>query len=335
MSRPKVFFSYSWDSEDHKRWVRRLAKDVSRVAGVDVILDQFEMWAGKDFARFMEAGLETDRVLMVLTPTYREKAMRRTGGVGYENTIITGQMFRSIEEDRFIPVLRGDPASSVPSYLATRQYIDMRRHQEYEIGLDEIARSLRRERGDRAKRSVARRVRSPATAWLDDLKRDDFTYTLKTSDLAYVKAENKIKSVDRNSGSWSSLGQGRNIALYQWLARDRLFHHLVGIEISAQGRRSSDYLSFDSDPCRFIIDIEPLDAIPLVSGVLRELNGAAWSIQVVRGLERQTRLPPFGMGLDLSSHSLTSFAVAVPTKSKLRRKDGQFSISITSNFEGH
>ncbi len=43
---PKVFISYSWDTEngddEHKKWVRDLATKL-RSHGVDVILDQFDL----------------------------------------------------------------------------------------------------------------------------------------------------------------------------------------------------------------------------------------------------------------------------------------------------
>lgn len=48
---PKVFISYSWDTEgenlEHKKWVLDLATKL-RFHGVDVTLDQFDLRLGDD-----------------------------------------------------------------------------------------------------------------------------------------------------------------------------------------------------------------------------------------------------------------------------------------------
>lgn len=46
MSNPKVFVSYSWDSEDHKTWVRELSERLIK-NGIDVRLDQWHVAPGK------------------------------------------------------------------------------------------------------------------------------------------------------------------------------------------------------------------------------------------------------------------------------------------------
>ena len=48
----KVFISYSWDSEEHKNWVLKLATDL-RSHGVDVIFDQWDARLGKDLPFFL------------------------------------------------------------------------------------------------------------------------------------------------------------------------------------------------------------------------------------------------------------------------------------------
>ena len=52
---PKVFISYSWDTEngddEHKKWVRDLATKL-RSHGVDVILDQFFYGTGPNNISF-------------------------------------------------------------------------------------------------------------------------------------------------------------------------------------------------------------------------------------------------------------------------------------------
>ena len=75
---PKVFISYSWDTEngddEHKNWVRDLATKL-RSHGVDVILDQFDLRLGDDLPFFMEQGLTTSHlVICICSEKYTEKA---------------------------------------------------------------------------------------------------------------------------------------------------------------------------------------------------------------------------------------------------------------------
>jgi hypothetical protein len=65
---PKVFISYSHDSDDHKAWVRKLAEDL-RLNGVDATIDQWEVGPGTDLVAFMEREVTTsDRVVVICTP---------------------------------------------------------------------------------------------------------------------------------------------------------------------------------------------------------------------------------------------------------------------------
>jgi len=126
---PRVFISYSHDSPQHKEWVAGLA---GRLRGkyIDVILDQWDVSFGTDLARFMEQGLTTaDRVLVVCTPTYCKKANDGNGGVGYEKIIVTQDLIRNTQTDKFVPVVRiadGDPRDVVPKCLGGRLFIDFR-----------------------------------------------------------------------------------------------------------------------------------------------------------------------------------------------------------------
>jgi len=149
----RVFISYSWDSSEHRAWVRKLAAVLDSEDDIETVLDQTALWAGKDLLKFMEECLdETDRVILILTPGYAGKAKARKGGVGYENLIITSQIFHDSPEDRFIPVLRGDPAKSVPPYLGSRLYVDMREDGEFLAKAAEIVRAIRRQPAKRQKK---------------------------------------------------------------------------------------------------------------------------------------------------------------------------------------
>jgi len=134
---PRAFVSYSWDNEDHKTWVRRLASRL-RENGIDVILDQWDAYAGMDLPAYMETGVrETDFVLLVCTPQFARKANEGTGGVGYEKRILTGEIFSGVASPRkFVPVLRSGSATvALPSFLVGALYIDFSNDRDFEKGL--------------------------------------------------------------------------------------------------------------------------------------------------------------------------------------------------------
>lgn len=126
-SNPKVFISYSWDNAQHRKWVRGLATKL-RTDGIETILDQWHVSPGDRLPAFMESAIrDSDYVLLVCTPRYKAKADDRSGGVGYEGDIITGELFALGNSRKFIPVLRNDDwKNSAPSWLLPSSYIDLR-----------------------------------------------------------------------------------------------------------------------------------------------------------------------------------------------------------------
>jgi hypothetical protein len=140
-----VFISYSWDSEEHKQWVLKLANYLISKGGLDIILDQYDLIAGKDMNYFMENGLETaDKVLMILTPNYKLKANKREGGTGFEYSIISGELYDiQKSNNKLIPILReGSRSTSSPTYLKTKIYHSMKVEEEFEIDAFELTRII-------------------------------------------------------------------------------------------------------------------------------------------------------------------------------------------------
>lgn len=140
---PKVFMSYSHDSEMHKDWVLKLATRLV-ANGVDVLLDQWDLTLGSDLPRFMESGLTSaDRVIAICTEVYVEKANAGRGGVGYEKMILTAQLMENVTADRIIPVIRVNSlAQPLPVFLSSRVYIDFRDDLAYEIKYAELLRDI-------------------------------------------------------------------------------------------------------------------------------------------------------------------------------------------------
>lgn len=145
MKRPTVFISYSWDSKEHQDWVLKLATDLITKYNIDVILDQFEINAGNDLTYFMETSIEkSNKVLLILTPNYKLKAEDRNGGVGYETSIISQELFESpITNIKFIPILReGNSSTSTPKFIKSKVHHPMTINDEYITKLYELGRIL-------------------------------------------------------------------------------------------------------------------------------------------------------------------------------------------------
>jgi hypothetical protein len=142
MSTPKVFISYSHDTQDHKKWALDLATRL-RNSGIDAIIDQWELSAGDDLPHFMETQLATaDRVLMICTERYVEKANSGSGGVGYEKMIVTSELLSNIDSNKVIPLVRQAATNDVPTFLKSKLYIDFSKDDEYEFSIDELVRAI-------------------------------------------------------------------------------------------------------------------------------------------------------------------------------------------------
>ncbi|HAS8533423.1 TPA: toll/interleukin-1 receptor domain-containing protein [Vibrio vulnificus] len=142
MTVPKVFVSYSHDTQEHKKWVLDLATRL-RNSGIDAVIDQWELGPGDDLPHFMETNLATaDRVIMICTERYVEKANSGSGGVGYEKMIITSELLSKIDSNKVIPVIKQDASNDVPTFLKSKLYIDFSKIEDYELSFDDLVRSI-------------------------------------------------------------------------------------------------------------------------------------------------------------------------------------------------
>jgi len=144
LSTPTCFISYSWDGEPHKDWVRVLSNRLQE-NGVKVYLDQWDIHPGSDLPEYMETSVrESEFVLLICTPVFANKANAGRGGVGYEKSIVTGEIFsRSHASKKYVPILRvGDQNLSLPSYLKSRIFIDFRDDTLFEKSLIKLLRHI-------------------------------------------------------------------------------------------------------------------------------------------------------------------------------------------------
>ena len=141
-----VFISYSHDSETHKAWVKKFADDLSALGNLEILLDQ-NMPKGFSFTRFMEIGLaRADKVLVIGTPQYREKA-ENGRGVAFEESIISAELMKDIDTTKYYPILRvGTFETSFPPALQGRNGDDMTDDAQYEVVLKGIAEAILHEK---------------------------------------------------------------------------------------------------------------------------------------------------------------------------------------------
>lgn len=141
---PRVFLSYSHESDSHQHWVRRLAEDLMK-NGVETTLDQWHLHIGDDIGAFMEQSLtKATYIVLVCTETFAQKANNRSNGVGYEQAVFVGELLTNRElNPRFLPVLRsGDPSKALPLYLRSRLFVDFRDDCAYGQALDQLLRRI-------------------------------------------------------------------------------------------------------------------------------------------------------------------------------------------------
>lgn len=142
MTPPKVFVSYSHDSQEHKKWVLEFATRL-RSNGIDAMLDQWDLKPGGDLPFFMEQGLNTaERVLMVCTEKYVQKANQGAGGVGYEKMIVTADLLKTIDSEKVIPIIRQSGTRDVPTFLKSKLFLDFSLPDQFEFSFDELIRAL-------------------------------------------------------------------------------------------------------------------------------------------------------------------------------------------------
>ncbi len=140
---PTIFISYTWDDEGHKKWVLELANRLSQ-SGVHVFLDRYDLLPGTSMTAFMERAVrESDKVILILTPQFKQRADNRVGGAGFEYAMISQQIYQEQGSQKFIPVIRkGDSKESAPTFVSTLIYIDMRDDGKMEESFESLLRQI-------------------------------------------------------------------------------------------------------------------------------------------------------------------------------------------------
>lgn len=140
---PKVFISYSWEDDAHKAWVKELA-DKLLSDGIDATIDQYDLSLGDRLPQFMEQAISNaDYVLIICTPSYKEKSDARKGGVGYEGHIISAELLSYGNEKKFIPIIRkGSVTQALPMCLSGKLGIDLTDGKHYDNGYIDLVTTI-------------------------------------------------------------------------------------------------------------------------------------------------------------------------------------------------
>jgi len=87
-----IFISYSYDNDDHEKWVNKLADDLEKYKEFHVIYDKYDLTSFNDKNYFMESGIyDSDITLIIATKKYSDKANLREDGVGIETYMATAR----------------------------------------------------------------------------------------------------------------------------------------------------------------------------------------------------------------------------------------------------
>lgn len=107
---PKVFISYSWDSESHKENVLKLANRLVS-DGIDCNIDQYQVSPPERWPHWIRNQVEeANFVLVVCTEQYQRRFQSKEEigkgkGVTWEGAIINQYMYDQISNNKFIPIV--------------------------------------------------------------------------------------------------------------------------------------------------------------------------------------------------------------------------------------
>ncbi len=138
-SPPRVFISYSHDSEEQMDQVLSLANRL-RAEGIDCSIDQYEQSPAKGWHRWMMDEIEVaDFVLMIFTAKYTRHFWSKEEdvmamGVAWQGAIITQDLYAQHgKNSKYIPILFSlENTDAIPKILRSTSRYDLRNSNGYE-----------------------------------------------------------------------------------------------------------------------------------------------------------------------------------------------------------
>ena len=143
----KVFISYSWTSEAHKKKISAWAEQLQQ-QGIEIILDTNDLKTGQDKYVFMERIVNDptiSKVLLMCDEQYAEKGNNRKGGVGAEAQIMADAIYKDVNQTKFLPVIletrNGEPCC--PTFVKSRKYLDFSTPKNVELHFSDLLAEIR------------------------------------------------------------------------------------------------------------------------------------------------------------------------------------------------
>lgn len=136
----KVFISYSWDSEQHRAWVKKFVDSLEEIEEITTVWDGYDLDSLVDKNFFMEHGIhDADYAIVISTGQYKAKADDRKNGVGLETFLMSALHWKGLlreKRSKIIGVLR-EP-ESIPNYLDGHLYIDFSQDAQFQKKFEEL-----------------------------------------------------------------------------------------------------------------------------------------------------------------------------------------------------
>jgi hypothetical protein len=138
----ELFISYKWEDDAHNDWVVQLATDL-RKAGIDAVLDRWEVRLGDSFTDYMTSRIaQADVVLFIMTTksvAAIESPKGEGGAVKFEIQMVNARRIAG-ERMRLIPVYR--EGNRTAAHVRDHRYADFRDDNTYERSLKQLVDDL-------------------------------------------------------------------------------------------------------------------------------------------------------------------------------------------------
>ena len=139
LSHPKVFISYSHDSQEHENRVLRFSEQL-RADGIDTMIDQYDTNPKQGWPLWMEEKIEwADFVVMICTEIYLKRVRGdeepdKGLGVCWEAALIRNELYiKKLKTDKFLPALFKDgQTKNIPMPLAGHNHYQIETPEGYE-----------------------------------------------------------------------------------------------------------------------------------------------------------------------------------------------------------
>ncbi len=136
---PKVYISYSWDSEVHKKWVITLMNRL-RESGIEANMDIsiIQSQTVNINQMMIQNVRDSDFILIISTENYAQRANGHIGGVGTETKLIENELSNNLKKIILVKRGVGDDKLIIPYYLDGVYYMDFTIDDNFKQSFDEL-----------------------------------------------------------------------------------------------------------------------------------------------------------------------------------------------------